>query len=241
MSITLTSSNKHDLDKFADKMSRYLERSSAQMTSDGFEYWHQDLINGFYGYCYTTGVLPLVDDQGRLSLTGPINSVCQAHQKHQLINALRELKISMQPCSTANVSTNGSQKPLRIILSHSLADLTVCRRLATRLTEEGFSVGMRSHCSDSRLPEIDQSELIIVCISESYLEDELCYREATYAYESGRNIIPIRVQYCQSMQWFQSIVEKYACVCLPLFGSDEHFNLGYDKVLLKIVSRGIHQ
>jgi hypothetical protein len=113
----------------------------------------------------------------------------------------------------------------------------ISHRLANRLIDEGFSVWINSNQLiefDQILRKINQSDCIILCISRNYFQDELCKKEAKYAEQIGKFIIPVKVEYYQPIEWLQKLIEKDSY--FQLFGSDNHFNLEYEKLLLKIVS-----
>ena len=82
--------------------------------------------------------------------------------------------------------------------------------------------------------DIDRSNCVILCLSENYFSDQHCYKEANHAYEQRKNIIPVKVEYCQSTCWIRKFIEKL--FCFSFFGSDKHLNSEYDKLFLKIVS-----
>jgi hypothetical protein len=71
-------------------------------------------------------------------------------------------------------------------------------------------------------------------MSENYFEDDLCEKEAKYADQIRKNIIPVRIRNYEPIEWLRNIIKNESY--FQLFGSDNHFNLEYDKLLLKVVS-----
>jgi hypothetical protein len=225
VTISLMSLDDDYLKKCEERISNYLKRSIFKMKLDGFQHWNQYMINAFYKYSTDRCVLPKTDNQQEIILYGPINNVYEVNQKYQLTKALIQEKL--------NTSSTG----YNIILSYSPKDSITSHRLANRLIDEGFSVWINSNQSielDEIFQKINQSNCIILCISKNYFQDEFCEKQAKYAQQIGKNIIPIKVEYYQPIEWLQKLIEKESY--FQLFGSDNHFNLEYDKLLLKIVS-----
>ncbi|CAF4717131.1 unnamed protein product, partial [Rotaria sp. Silwood2] len=61
---------------------------------------------------------------------------------------------------------------------------------------------------------------------------ELCEKEAKYANEIEKSLIPVKVQNYEPIEWLQKLIEKESC--FQLLGSESHSKLEYDKLLLKI-------
>ncbi|CAF3422360.1 unnamed protein product, partial [Rotaria sp. Silwood2] len=61
-----------------------------------------------------------------------------------------------------------------------------------------------------------------------------CEKEAKYANEIEKSLIPVKVQNYEPIEWLQKLIEKESC--FQLLGSESHSKLEYDKLLLKIVS-----
>ena len=191
------------------------------------------MINAFYKYCYERFVLPKINQEQQIVLYGSINSVYEINQKYQLTNALIQEKRNL---SSRFITTRSSNR-YNVMLSYSQEDSIISHRLAARLIDEGFSVWMSSNQStefDVTLRKMNKSDCIILCLSENYFENELCEKEAKYAEQIGKSIIPVKVRYYEPIEWLQKLIEKESY--FQLFGSDNHFNLEYQKLLLKIVS-----
>ncbi|UJR07881.1 hypothetical protein I4U23_012163 [Adineta vaga] len=226
--ITLTATNKKHLTQCDKKIKHYFERSMCrQVLSSKCNEWNQDVINGFYSYCREISVLPQLNDQQQLVLFGPIANVNQAYQKYELTDALVQMRLSIDQNALKSIPNS-----FKIVLSYAIDDAAICQQLRTCLTNEGFFVWMRSDSSENSFPKIDRSDLFILCLSTNYFNDRNCIEEAKYAYEKQKNIIPIKVEYCQPIRLLRKITEQQ--ICLPFFGSQDNFNLQFDKLLLKI-------
>ncbi|CAF3683750.1 unnamed protein product [Rotaria sordida] len=236
ITITLTSSNPEYFTECEKKINNYLKRSTFEMNLDGFQHWNQYMINAFYKYSNDKHVLPKLDNQQHIVLYGPINNVYEVYQRYQLINALIQEKTNLLSLFSTNISSTN----FNIMLSYSQDDSIISHRLANRLIDEGFSVWMNSNQStefDQILRKIKKSDCIILCISENYFQNELCEKEAKYIDEIGKCMIPVKVQYYEPIEWLQKLIEKESY--FQLFGSENHFNLEYDKLLLKICSKSL--
>jgi hypothetical protein len=231
--MTLMALDADHLTKCEEKIHNYLKRSVSKIILGGFQQWNQYMINAFFKYSNDRYVLSKLNDQQDIVLYGPINSVYEVSQKYQLTNALIQQKTNLP----SQVSTNTSSTCYNIMLSYSQEDSIISHRLATRLIDEGLSVWMNSNQAiefDQILRKINQSDCIILCMSENYFEDDLCEKEAKYADQIRKNIIPVRIRNYEPIEWLRNIIKNESY--FQLFGSDNHFNLEYDKLLLKVVS-----
>ncbi|CAF3818277.1 unnamed protein product [Rotaria magnacalcarata] len=231
--ITLTCSNIDNLKQCEKRINNYLNRSIFKISLDGFENWNQEMINAFYKYSIDRCILPKLDKDEKIVLHGPINSVYEVKQKYALIKTLVQEKTNL----LSLFSTKTLFVDYTIILSYSPADSIVSQRLANFLIDEGFSVWLNLNQSrnyEENFKMINRSYCIILCISTNYFHDKLCEQEAKYANEIGKCIIPVKVQNYEPIEWLEKLIEKESY--FQLFGSENHFNLEYDKLLLKLVN-----
>ncbi|CAF2071739.1 unnamed protein product [Rotaria magnacalcarata] len=229
--ITLTCSNIDNLKQCEKRINNYLNRSIFKISLDGFENWNQEMINAFYKYSIDRCILPKLDKDEKIVLHGPINSVYEVKQKYALIKTLVQEKTNL----LSLFSTKTLFVDYTIILSYSPADSIVSQRLANFLIDEGFSVWLNLNQSrnyEENFKMINRSYCIILCISTNYFHDKLCEQEAKYANEIGKCIIPVKVQNYEPIEWLEKLIEKESY--FQLFGSENHFNLEYDKLLLKL-------
>jgi hypothetical protein len=246
--VNLISSKNEYLKKCQEKINDHLKRSMVKIKIDEFKDWNQYVINAFYKYCNDICVLPKLENDQQVRLIGPINNVYEARQKYQLTAALIQEKIHVQQLlltsprrrSTARTEIADSASIIpssicySIMLIYCQEDSVISHRLANRFIDEGFSVWIDSIESKDIFSQINKSECIILCISDNYFGNELCENGAKYAIQIGKHVIPVKVQNCMSIDWLQQLIpdELY----FQLFGSDYHFDLQYDKLLLKLVS-----
>ncbi|CAF3076833.1 unnamed protein product, partial [Rotaria sp. Silwood2] len=149
--------------------------------------------HAFTKYCKDRCVLPKLNNQQQIILYGPINNVYEVDQKYQLINALIQEKTNLLSVFSKNISFNN----FNIMLSYSPDDTIISHHLVNRLIDEDFSVSINLNQStkfNRTLQEINKSNCIILCLSKNYFEDELCEKEAKYAHEIGKSLIPVKVQ-----------------------------------------------
>ncbi|UJR07649.1 hypothetical protein I4U23_011937 [Adineta vaga] len=212
----------------------YLNRSMFTLKIDGFQHWNQNMINSFYEYSINRYVLPKLDEEQQLILCGFINNVYEVKQKYHLTNAFVQgiIFLPHQP------STSTTPNRYNIMLSHSVKDWSVAESLATRLVHDGFNIWMKSIDGTASFQQIsrkmNKSDCIILCISNNYFEDELCKKEATYADETGKIIIAVKIQNYDPINWLQKLLTQNGTY-FQLFGSEHNFNMEYDKLLLKIM------
>ncbi|CAF2477153.1 unnamed protein product [Rotaria sp. Silwood2] len=159
ITITLTSSKQEYLIKCQERISNCMKRCMAEIELDGFNDWHQYLINAYYKYCSDRCILPQVGNDQRIILKGPISSIQEAKQKYKLTVALIQEKIRLQqsllerswsmstlPCPTsALMSTAESSTCYNVMLSYCQEDSVACHHLANRLIDEGFSLWLCSN------------------------------------------------------------------------------------------------
>lgn len=203
------------------------------MNLDGFKNWNQYMINAFYKYSIDRCILPKLDYDEKIVLHGPINNVYEVKQKYELIKTLIQKKTNL----LSLFSTKTSFIDYTIMLSYSPDDSIVAQRLANFLIDEGFSVWLnlnRSRDYEENFKMINKSYCIIICISKNYFHDKSCEQEVKYAKQIGKCIIPVKLQNYEPIEWLEKLIEKESY--FQLFGSENHFNLEYDKLLLKLVS-----
>lgn len=222
--------NEENLDKCEQQINGYLNRAIFKMKLNGFEHWNQDLINAFYKYAIDRSVLPKVDSQQQILLYGAVNHVYDVHEKYQLTNAYIHEKMHLPIGFLGQTSTTS----YHILFSYAEEDSSMAHRLANRLLEEGLTVSVELMEFEEISKKIARSDCVIVCLSENYFRNSRCKQEASYIQQIGKSFIPVKVQYYQPIDWLKKFIEKESF--FQVFGSDNQFHSGYDKILLKIVS-----
>lgn len=201
-----------------------------KITLDSFNSWNQDMINAFYKFCYDRRVLPKLSSDKKLRLIGPINNVLQAKVKYQLMSMLVEEK-------RHSPTRKNPSLPIcyNIFLSYCQEDSKIVHHLSEHLMNEGFSIWIGQLGSDDAFSQINKSECIVFCLSKHFFENQFSYNTVEYAKQLNKQIIYIKTQHCPSNDWLLPTFisnEFY----FQFFGSEDHFNLEYDKLLLKLVS-----
>ena len=96
--------------------------------------------------------------------------------------------------------------------------------MANRLTEEGFAVSMEFEEITKKIFRSD----CVIC------RNTCCQQEANYVQQIGKAILPIKIQYYQSIDWLKKLIEKESI--FHLYGSENQFNFEYEKILSSIHS-----
>jgi hypothetical protein len=118
-----------------------------------------------------------------------------------------------------------------IIISHCPKDQSRCQRLADRFIDDGFSVLMMD--ASTALIQYDKCDCVIVCLSEHSADIEKAIKNTISV--SGNKVILVKLQYFNTLVsgWLhQYMIGK---LCHYLYGSDDYFNMEYDKLMLKVV------
>ncbi|CAF0893101.1 unnamed protein product [Didymodactylos carnosus] len=170
-----------------------------------------------------------------MRLSGPINAVKEAECKYDLTLEILKQKTSVQNCSLSNATT--ATDHYNLMISYCYSDKDVCHPLADRLMSDGFTLWIDR---DKTLTEsvtrkaIDQSDCVLLCLSEEYYTNVNCQNEAKYAHQtSGKVMIPAKVNNYVMKNWLTSTIRTTKTI-FKLFGSDDNFNLEYDKLIVEI-------
>ncbi len=200
--------------------------SSKIVNSNGiFEHWNQHIINAFYKYCKDQCVLPHIDKtRNKIELIGPINNVLEVKRKLSFL-------------SVDNGIVRRQSKVHNIMVSFCQQDKRMCQRLINRLIEEGFSVWAEPINDEQQRdvsPQMNKSDCIILCISESSYQNQSCENEAKYAFQTGKLVFPVKIQNHSLIDWQREVFEGK--LFFQFFGSENHFDLEFRRLLLEIVS-----
>ncbi|CAF1468122.1 unnamed protein product [Didymodactylos carnosus] len=139
------------------------------------------MINAYYKYCMEKCVLPQINNNSSVDLSGSINGVDEAKEKYDLILELlrqrsQEQRLTQHKTRLESVvQSNSSAKCYNIMLSYAPQDKIICHRLVDRLTTEGFAAAL-GQTNDS-LSLIDGSGCVIIYVSQHYFNTELCEQE----------------------------------------------------------------
>ncbi|CAF2971948.1 unnamed protein product [Rotaria sp. Silwood2] len=251
MQINLLSSSSKSLKKCRNKIKSHLDRlmikSKLEFNDDNsaFKKWNQHMINAFYLYCKERCVLAitLTNNSQVIELCGPSHGIQEVREKYRILDTLQKQKLQIQTTFQSNsvahrrpltasstVTTNTTR--YNIMLSYCSKDQARCQRLANRLIDDGFSVLMVDR-STTRI-KIDTYDCIIVCLSQYSQENDEAIKNVIN--ESGTKIILAKVQYFNTSVsgWLHDyLIGK---LCYYLYGSDNYFNLEYDKIMLEVLN-----
>ena len=86
-----------------------------------------------------------------------------------------------------------------IMISYSHKDKLLCRQLYDELVKKGFHVWidfdqMHGNVMDAMAQAIEQSQMIIICMSEDYRRSNFCRAEAHYAFQRQLKLVPVLLQ-----------------------------------------------
>jgi hypothetical protein len=90
-------------------------------------------------------------------------------------------------------------KTFDIMISYSHKDKTLCQQIYNELTKAGYRVWidfeqMHGNVMDAMAQAIEQSQTVIICMSEDYRKSNYCRAEAHYAFQRQRKIVPVLLQ-----------------------------------------------
>jgi hypothetical protein len=86
-----------------------------------------------------------------------------------------------------------------VMISYSHKDKTLCQQIYDELTKSGYRVWidfdqMHGNVMDAMAQAIEQSQTVIICMSEDYRKSNYCRAEAHYAFQRQRKIVPVLLQ-----------------------------------------------
>ena len=91
------------------------------------------------------------------------------------------------------------QNSFDMMISYSHKDKSLCRQIYDELIKTGYRVWidfdqMHGNVMDAMAHAIEQSQTVIICISEDYRNSNYCRAEAQYAFQRQRKIVPVLLQ-----------------------------------------------
>ena len=83
-----------------------------------------------------------------------------------------------------------------VMISYAHSDKQLCHRIHERLVKDGFRVWIdREHMHGATMvamaDAIENSDVVLICMSDAYKQSVYCQSEAHYAYERRRRLIPL--------------------------------------------------
>ncbi|CAF4987808.1 unnamed protein product, partial [Rotaria sp. Silwood1] len=97
------------------------------------------------------------------------------------------------------VLKNRDDTTFDIMISYSHKDKQICKQLYDELVRAGYRVWidfdhMHGNIMDAMAQAIEQSRMIIICMSEHYRRSNYCRAEAQYAFQCQLKMVPVLLQ-----------------------------------------------
>ncbi|CAF1053717.1 unnamed protein product [Rotaria sordida] len=97
--------------------------------------------------------------------------------------------------------TNSKSYKYDIMISYSHSDRQLCYQIHERLVHDGFSVwidrdNMYGTTMVAMAEAIENSEFVLICMSDTYKQSVYCQSEAHYAFERRCHLIPLIMKPC---------------------------------------------
>ncbi|UJR20496.1 hypothetical protein I4U23_023624 [Adineta vaga] len=98
--------------------------------------------------------------------------------------------------SQPSVSSIPTKKQYDIMISYSHSDKELCHQIAKSLELDNLRIWIdfqqiHGNMADTIAEAIENSEVVLICMSSTYKESSVCKSEATYAVKRGCHIIPL--------------------------------------------------
>ncbi|CAF1581000.1 unnamed protein product, partial [Didymodactylos carnosus] len=99
----------------------------------------------------------------------------------------------------SQIVQNKTTKKYDLMISYSHADKIICHKLYDYLTQDKYKVWIDKTQMGGRIDEaiadsIENSHIILMCMSDTYKDSAWCQSEATYAREIGTIRLPLKLQ-----------------------------------------------
>ena len=169
----------------------------------------------------------LVSSLAEQCLQRPAESLIWKLEKEETMMAISDASV---PASSFGTHTYD------IMLSYSHSDKELCHRIHDRLTKDNFRVWldrdyMHGGTMVAMAHAIENSEFVLICMSDTYKQSAYCQSEAHYAFERQCHLIPLVVKpNYRPDGWLGIIVTGKMYVNFEKLG----FDLAYDKLKYEI-------
>ncbi|CAF3831953.1 unnamed protein product [Rotaria sp. Silwood1] len=133
-------------------------------------------------------------------------------------------------------STNSKSYKYDIMISYSHSDRQLCYQIYERLVQDGFNVWIdRDNMYGTTMIDvaeaIENSEFVLICMSDTYKQSVYCQSEAHYAFERRCHLIPIIMKpYYKPDGWLGIMVSGKIYVDFTKI----EFTLAYEKLKKEI-------
>jgi cell division septation protein DedD len=112
-----------------------------------------------------------------------------------------ESKSDKEPTKETKESKDDKEKPEQydMMISYCWAQKELCHKINDRLEKDGYSVWldrdeMRGSIVESMAEAVENSKVVLVCMSSNYKASTNCQAEAEYAFNRKSKIIPLMVE-----------------------------------------------
>lgn len=133
--------------------------------------------------------------------------------------------------SVVESNSSNTNKKFDIMLSYSHVDKKLCFEIYEKLTKDEFRVWldrdqMHGDTMTAMADAIENSEFVLICMSESYKQSPYCQAEAHYAFQRGCKLIPIvmKAKY-KADGWLGIIVSGKIYVDFTKFQLDSAYSM----------------
>ncbi|CAF0872252.1 unnamed protein product [Rotaria sordida] len=132
--------------------------------------------------------------------------------------------------------TNSKLHKYDIMISYSHSDRQLCYQIHERLVQDGFSVwidrdNMHGATMIAMAEAIENSEFVLICMSDTYKQSVYCQSEAHYAFERRCHLIPLIMKPCYKPDgWLGIMVSGKIYVDFVKL----EFSLAYEKLKKEI-------
>jgi len=123
-----------------------------------------------------------------------------------------------------------------IMMSYSHSDKQLCHLIHEKLSKDGFRVWIdRDHMHGATMvamaDAIENSNILLICMSDAYKQSVYCQSEAHYAFEKRRRLIPLIMKsHYKPDGWLGFIVSGKLYIDFV----KSEFSLAYDKLKIEI-------
>ncbi|CAF1486097.1 unnamed protein product [Didymodactylos carnosus] len=127
------------------------------------------------------------------------------------------------------------------MLSYSHDDKELCYKIHKRLITQNFRVwldrdAMRGSTIEAMVNAIEQSKIVLLCVSDSYKTSPSCQSEAEFAYQKQRPLIPLIMRDTYRPDgWLLFIIRSRTYINYPKLG----FEKACDKLIEEIQAQNV--
>jgi hypothetical protein len=154
--------------------------------------------------------------------------------EHSLKRAAESLiwELEKSKSETSSITMDINSQKYDIMLSYSHSDKDLCYRIHDRLTKDQYRVWidreyMHGATMVAMANAIENSEFVLVCMSDTYKQSAYCQSEAHYAFERRRNLIPLIMKpYYRPDGWLGIMASGKMYIDFPKLG----FDLAYERL-----------